>query len=578
MKNITKILIASLAIVGITTSCFKDLDRFPLNDTTNNEVYATFQGTTEAFAKIFGSLALTAGDIQMGDEGMYTGFVRTFFNLQTLPTDEAHAWWGDDGIPEMNLETEFTAANPFSEGLYARCLVTIMFVNDFLRNTTDGLVSERGFTEAQRTEIRYYRAEARFVRAFMYWVLMDLFGNPPFILEGNLPGELPQQIQRADLFDWVVTELRYLADNGLRAPGTNQFGRPDQAAAWALLARTFLNANVYTSPVGSPGNNPQFYTYAIYYASRVMEHHSLFDGMYEHLFLNDNYRMSAPGGEFIFSINFDGLRSRSVSGTTFLMAATSNAGYRATYRSTILCFGLIERDWGGYRTRLQHSELFEPNDRRFLFVGENPSLSPDRSLWENGLSVFKWRNIPSTMVVDGCQRTMDSDGNFAGCTVCGPNEGCYLFQRVWDEGRRFGNAPDGSYADNNFPVFRVAEMMLIYAEAVERGGNGGSQAQALAYMSQLRQRAGLSAITSYPTHPRGSLGWILDERGRELYWEGHRRTDLVRFNLFTSGDFLWEYKGGTLSGRALSPHLNIFPLPASDVAANRNLNQNDGYF
>jgi hypothetical protein len=137
-----------------------------------------------------------------------------------------------------------------------------------------------------------------------------------------------------------------------------------------------------------------------------------------------------------------------------------------------------------------------------------------------------------------------------------------------------GNDTEGNFPDTDFPMFRLADIYLMYAEAVLRGGAGGSQAQAVQYVNQLRQRAyngsggNVSSI---------DLDFILDERARELFWEAHRRTDLIRFGRFTSASYLWPWKGGVREGRAVPDHLSLFPIPASDMVANPNLNQNPGY-
>ena len=123
-------------------------------------------------------------------------------------------------------------------------------------------------------------------------------------------------------------------------------------------------------------------------------------------------------------------------------------------------------------------------------------------------------------------------------------------------------------------MFRLGEQYLIYAEAVLRGGTGGSQAQALTYVNALLERAYGNTSGDY-----GSLTLqnILDERAKELYWECFRRTDLIRYGLFTSGNYLWPWKGGVLSGTGVDDHYNLFPLPATDLNTNPNLKQNPGY-
>jgi len=146
---------------------------------------------------------------------------------------------------------------------------------------------------------------------------------------------------------------------------------------------------------------------------------------------------------------------------------------------------------------------------------------------------------------------------------------------------RAGNAITQNNSFNNlsdidFPVFRLAEIYLTYAESVLKGGQGGSQTTALDYINQLRGRA-------YANDPSSSLGnitlseltpdFILDERGRELYWEAQRRTDLVRYNKLTTGSYLWAWKGGSIGGIGVDSKYNLFPIPTADLLANPNLTQ-----
>ncbi len=527
--------IATLAII-ILPSCLDDLDRFPDNSEVGKMVYSTYEGYQDAITKVYAAYALTGNrgpnglaDISGVDEGQYADFLRMFFNHQELPTDEAHCIWQDEGIPGLN-NINFSTENPFSKGLYNRCIMQIMYANEFIKNASEGEVSGKGFTTEQVNEINYYRAEARFLRAFQYWVLMDLFGNPPFGDENSVLGTLPEQIKRTDLFNYIESELKDLTDNNLlRDARTNEYGRADKGAAWALLARMYLNAKVY---IGT-----EKYSDAISYADKVIKAGYSLKNEYEQLFLANNDQNNP---EVILSINYDGEKTRSDGGATFLVNCGSNGDYQSDYEEKLLSYGISDNaNWSGYRARKEFTERFKENDKRFLFVGETPSIENSVE-YKEGLATYKWRNI-----------VINSNG-------------------TWAAGSHI------RYADIDFPLFRLAEMYLIYVEAVKRGGNG-SEADALNYLNALRERAFGNSSQNYGRMSDVAMEDILDERGFELYWEGHRRTDLIRFDMFTGSNYIWEWKGGIRNGRNVSNHYNLYPIPSSDIMANPNLVQNINY-
>ena len=529
-KNIFKI-IAIIVPVLMFASC-TDLNITPENTSSSGIVFSTFDGTKGALAKVYGAYSTTGNQGPAGkpdlpivgiDEGSNADFLRGWFNHQELPTEEAFCVWNDPGIPDLN-NTNFTTSNMFTAGLYYRLIIQIMYANEFIRNANESLGAE----------VPNFKAEARFIRAFDYWVLMDLFGNPPFVTEKDATGILPAQISRADLFNYVESELKDIADNGLlKAPKTNEYGRADQAAAWALLARIYLNAEVYTGTA--------HWADAITYSKKVIDAGYSLKGNYEQLFFADN-NLNNP--EVILPITYDGTRTRLYGGTTFLINCAFFDKYLATFQNIVIGNGIFDNaNWNGYRPRKEFSEnLFTSGDKRRLLVGNYPELGPKPGMAPdkdniNGLMVYKWRNIQSASTPSNVL-----------------------------------NGTDRAYADIDFPLFRLAEQYLIYAEAVTRGG-GGSRTDALNYINQLRNRAGLTNINDSQL----TANFVLDERSRELYWECFRRTDLIRYGLFTSNNSLWEWKGGVQAGRGVDAHFNLYPIPSMDVNANKNLTQNPGY-
>ena len=523
-----KIHIIWAVVLGMTLfSCTKKLDRTPINTTSDADVYSTIEGTKESLAKVYGAFALTgskgsgSSDLAGIDAGT-SDFLRLYWNAQELPTDEALCAWGDPGIPDLN-EISWTSSNTLLNGLYNRCIYQITVANAFLRATES---TPESFSEADQEELKHFRAEARFIRAYQYWVLMDLFGNPPFTDESSTIGKVaPKQIKRADLFTYVESELKAIEPD-LVEPQQNEYGRADQAADWALLARLYLNAAVYTGT--------DHYTDAITYSEKVINSGYSLDQNYNYLFLADN---NVNNPETILSINYDGNKTQNYGGTTFLV----NACIDGSTGDGPAAYGVPSGGWGGIRARSPLPKLFgddyttSKDKRAALMLGTDYEIT-NTTTFAQGVKVIKFRNT-------------NADGTLP--------------------------ANAGTYVSTDFPLFRLAEQYLIYAEAVLRGGTGGDKTTAISYINKLRERAygnNNGDVTNI------DLDFILDERARELYYEGFRRTDLIRFGEFTGGTYVWPWKGGLKDGTSVADKYNLFPIPASDLSANpENLTQNPGY-
>jgi hypothetical protein len=382
--NIFKLIFAiSILAVGIT-SCSKKLDLLPLNDITAQQVYTTPEGYKQALAKVYGSFATTGNsgpsgnnDLQgVPDEGNYADFFRTFWYSQELTTDEAVIAWGDGSLQDFHRMT-WSTNNAALKGLYYRSIYQITLCNDFIRQSADDKLSDRGISGTDADNIRKYKIEARFLRAFQYWVLMDVFGNPPFITDADvIGGAPPKQIKRKDLFNWVETELKAL-ETELAGPRTNEYGRADRAAAWALLARMYLNAQVYTGA--------ERYTDAITYAKKVIDAGYTLEANYRHLMLADNYLNT---NEFIFTINYDGNKTQAYGGTTFLLNAALGGNMVSTdYGSS--------QKWAGLRTTKSLPLLFPDfegtTDKRAIFYTNGQSLEiNDITSFTDGFAVPKF--------------------------------------------------------------------------------------------------------------------------------------------------------------------------------------------
>ncbi|HSN59541.1 MAG TPA: RagB/SusD family nutrient uptake outer membrane protein, partial [Ferruginibacter sp.] len=413
-------------------------------------------------------------------------------------------------------------ANLFLHGVYYKSIYQITLVNEFLRQATEDKLVAKGFAGADADEIRKYRPEVRFLRAFQYWVLIDLFGNPPFVTEeSQIGGANPPQKTRAEVFAYIESELKAI-ETTLPAARSNEYGRADQAAAWALLARLYLNAEVYTGTAK--------YTEAATYAKKVIDAGYSLMPDYRHLLLADN-NLNNP--EFIFTINYDGSKTQGYGGTTFLIKGGIGG-------NMISAASGVNEGWSGHRSNKALVDKFtDPSgatDKRAQFVTAGQQKEIDTvSSFRNGYAVVKYRNLTKTG----------------------------------------GPASNTAFSDVDVPLFRLAEMYLIYAEAFKRNGTADANL-ALTYLNKLRERAYGNTSGNIVANDI-TLDYILDERARELYWEGHRRTDLVRFGRFTEGTYLWPWKGGVKSGTAVSNTRKLYPIPSADMNANRNLVQNPGY-
>lgn len=512
---------AALLLLG-ATAC-TDLTVEPKSTVTEANVFTDVNSYKAFLAKVYAGLAVSgeqgpAGrpDIQGIDEG-FSQYLRLYWEAEELPTDEAVIGWGDVGLPEMNTQT-WAVTNSFVVAMYYRIFFQVGMANEFLRQTTDAKLAERGQNSAElRSQIAQFRAEARFLRALSYWHGIDLFGNIPLVTEADALGATPpKQATRQELYDFVVSELLDIRDQ-LPPAGPATYGRANPIAASMLLAKLYLNSEVYTGTAR--------YTDAVNALQQVVAGPYTLDPNWRRMFLADNN--TSP--EIIFAITQDGLKTQTWGGMTFLVHAACGGSMDAA------AYG-IDGCWWGLRLKPEAYNLFSGGDtRRNIFYTSGQSVAVNSiGDFSNGIAAPKYANVTS-----------------AGAP---------------------GSHP--THVDTDFPMFRLSDAYLMYAEAVLRGG--GDRAQALAYVNAVRERA-FGGASGDITDPELTLDFILQERGRELLWEGHRRTDLIRYGLFTGGNYIWAWKGGVVGGTSTPPYLDLYPLPANELVANPNLTQNPGY-
>lgn len=553
-KYFKYILCAAAAIVmgmGLN-SCVKDLDVEPIDPAQQSDVTAE-QMFNKCYS-VFATSGNNGGDDNTdvsGLDGSFQHKFRQMWNSNELTTDEAICGWGDDGIASY-CHNSYSASHPMLRGYYYGLCIGITFCNHYLEEFDD--------YDATMT------AEVRFLRAFQFYLLTDAFGNIPFTTKVSVDN--PEQYTRAQVYEFIESELKdiigegsgnqILSDPAPKKYGQQGYGRIDKAAAWMLLARLYLNAQVYTG-------TPQWAA-ARDYAKKVMDSpYDLFTGdykgtgidgverefsAYQMLFMGDNGTNGATI-EAVFPVIQDGTRTTSFGGTNFLIASTFDGDMHPYPYDDSEVNGLYNNStWGGNRCRPELIKKFfgdvtvpeghaydivkYAGDDRALFETEGRFLNvEDESNFKYGYAVAKFTNFK-------CDGSKGSDITFP---------------------------------DSHLLYMRAAEAYLTYAEALTRlAGSGAAPAEAVSAINAIRSRAHATTKASY------SLNDILDEWSREFYFEGRRRVDLIRFGKFGgTTDYKWQWKGGAYAGRDFEAYRNVFAIPYDDILANPNLKQNEGY-
>ncbi|MGV8092304.1 MAG: RagB/SusD family nutrient uptake outer membrane protein [Mangrovibacterium sp.] len=535
LNIITGIILSAWAL----TSCLDDLNVTPKDPDTImadnlNDDPAYMQ---QALAKVYASFIISGqgpnggDDITASDPNFFTT-MRALWNCQEITTDEAICAWTDIGIADLNTQT-WSPTNPFLTALYQRLSLSITYANEFIKNTNG----------SDNPDIIRYNAEARFLRALAYYWHMDLFGNPPFTTEADGVGKYyPQQIQRADLFRYIVSELQDI-EPLLGEPGFS-YPQADQAACWMLLARTYLNAEVFTGTA-------KWDSCKIYCDKVINSGQYSLATYYRQNFCADNDGYHNP--EMIFAWEQDGVNTQGAVGTTFIIQSCSDP----TYIPAAVYHDLPSNpDWNGNRARKQFMNILVDT----LATYGNVPVPKDDVVF----SQCKDKRVYMKMKRSFDIPSPSSSGDYG--------IGVYKFTAMNADSTSATNY-NAAYACTDFPVFRLADAYLMRAEALFRVGDPGN---AVNDVNEVRERA-YGNTSGNITAAQLTARFLLDERGREFYYEAQRRTDLVRFGQFTNGNYVWDWKGGVHNGTQTSTHLNIFPIPGDEVSANPNIKQNPGY-
>lgn len=532
MKNkIKNISVLSLLMIFTLFSCTDDLNITPNDDDTllGEDLFENEGAYRQVIAGVYANLALTGteGAGNSNIEGIDAGtsqFGRVLLYMQTLAADQMiWSYENDPGTREIQRNI-WTAQNPLILGMFSRTHLTIALANNFLRETTDEKLNSRNVSDAIRADIAEYRAEARLLRAMSYYYMMDLFGKANFGTEADALNAVLPVANRAELFDFIESELLAI-ESDLVPAGSNEYGRADRGVAHMILAKIYLNAQVY---IGQDR-----YADCMNYCQQLLNSGYSLATEYRHNFLADNNTNSA-NNEIIFPIVSDGFTTQNFGPTTVMV--NGSVGSIEVNGEEV---GVTEGGWGGaLRVRKEFAELWQGgdfinDDRNTIISGDRPIGIVDISDRDTGFIIQKYANVSSNGTP----------------------------------------GVDQTFVDTDFPLYRLADVHLMYAEAHLRGG-GGVLSTAVDLINDLRTRADNPNLIS---SNELTLPFVLDERSRELHWEAHRRQDLIRYGLYTGGNYNWAWKGNGSSGIAIPGHLDVYPIPNLSLSSNPNLTQNPGY-
>ena len=559
MKKIfIKTAMASMLCMGFV-SCADELNIKSI-DPQSSPTY-TVEGL---LAKQYATLGLTgqkgpdgSSDLTGADEGE-SGFIRTIFNLQELMTDEtAWAWQDNPGIAPIT-SMSWTKDNVRVDWAYQRLIFNVTLYNQFISEQSGSLSEDKV-------------AEVRFLRALNYYYFLDLFRKAPF--KDTFDNNLPTEKSGKDLYEWLDNELTtiepLMAEVGAYNNSEN-FGRADRGAAYALHARLALNSFVYTD------GQIKDYQKAIHYCDEIINSGKYdlcraekngYSG-YQQLFMGDNDCNPEAMKEIIFPIRQDGVKTRAYAGTSYLVNASTITGM--PYAST-------SDPWKCLFARVDLVKKFFPNGDIPKATDEDLLSNPSKDQViakdnEKGISTAdvvaqaKDDRALFYMGIGGCSdkaRTLTP-----GDAITGPLNGASFVK--WTNFHADGTAQHHqNFSDTDFPLFRLAEIYLTRAEAkyrLNRSQDG------LADILEVQDRANRQIKASSVDEQT-----LIDEWCREFYLEGRRRSDLVRFGLFTGSKYLWSFKGGAEKGAGVPSYYNIYPIPDNEIKNNPNMTQNPKY-
>ncbi len=513
--NINKYIIAGfVALAGLTsTSCVNDLDLEP-NDP-NSKLELTSQAEWDGFlARLYGNLY--RDDVISTSDGGAGTFTRTHFNLQEVVADECFISekWNDPGYQPLNFCT-WSSDNEWIYAAFAREFFNAKMGAEFIAK-----MQESGSEFFDEAEVKARIAEARALRGLAYYFMIDIFGRGPWVDESSITGATPPTYDRKQLFEAITAELVASVDD-LKPAAQQEYGRVTREAGYMLLAKLYLNAEVYTGTA--------MWSECAAALNKVVSTGIELAPEYKYLFCatNDKY---VGNGEILWAIPQEQGRMESWGGTTYL---TVGCWIESADPEVLTRLNNSGVPWSGLRLRPELSKALQDDNRRLIYEGSYREEIPDLASFDEnscGYMLIKYSNAP------------ESDYENAAAAT--------------NNGTQISNV--------DYPLFRLADAYLMLAECQLNG----VECNGLAYFNKVRERAGM------PTEGALTEELVLSERQKELYMEGHRRSDLIRFGRYTGSSYIWSWKNGVYEGASIEPYRALFPIPYQYT---NTVGQNDGY-